>query len=120
MSRVLLVGATGFIGRHLAASLVAAGHGVTRAGRAEIDLAKKPPAEIAARLAGHDVVINTAGLAGDAAGQTMWAVHRAGIARLIATCRTAGVPRLIHLSALGAAPEGGTRFQRSKGAGEAL
>ena len=120
MSRVLIIGGTGFIGRHLAAALADAGHTVKAVGRDSIDLARDNPIALQSAIVGHAVVINAAGLARDARGQTMQAVHLDGSARLIAACRTAGVRRLIHISALGAASTESTSYQRTKGDAEAL
>lgn len=48
-------------------------------------------------------------------------VHVELVAALIAGCREAGVPRLLHMSALNADPERGpSAYLRSKGEGEYL
>jgi uncharacterized protein YbjT (DUF2867 family) len=120
MTRILIIGGTGFIGRHLVVALTEAGHPVTASSRREIDLAKHTTAAITAVISGHDLVVNAAGIARDARGQSMQAVHSDGAAKLIAACRAAGVPRLIHISALGAASDSGTGFQRTKGEAEAI
>jgi uncharacterized protein YbjT (DUF2867 family) len=83
-------------------------------------LVRDDDATLAARLAGCDVVVNAAGLVRRFGPNTLAAVHGAGTERLLRACRAAGVPRLIHLSALGAASEGETEYQRSKGHGEDL
>jgi len=118
MTRVLIVGGTGFIGRHLAGALAIAGHAVTAVGRGDLDLVRDSDAALVARLTNHDVVINCAGLIRSRGTNTMMAVHAGGIGRLAYACRAAGVRRLIHLSALGAAADGDTDYQRSKGQGE--
>ncbi|MBP2291869.1 NAD(P)H-binding protein [Azospirillum rugosum] len=119
MTAILIVGGRGFIGRHLHAALDAAGHRVTAPGRTGFDLVRDDEPTLAAKLAGQAVVINAAGLVQGHAGNSMEAVHAEGTERLVRACRAAGVPRLIHLSALGAAPDGPTRYQRTKGRGEA-
>jgi|AGTN01.3.fsa_nt_gi Nucleoside-diphosphate-sugar epimerases len=118
MTRVLIIGGTGFIGRHCAAALAAAGHSVTALGRSGLDLVQDGEAALEARLTGHDVVINAAGLVRGYGSNTMAAVHGQGTERLVRTCPAAGVSRLIHLSALGASSHGGTLYQRTKGLGE--
>ncbi len=118
MTRVLIIGGTGFIGRHCAAVLAAAGHSVTALGRSGLDLVQDGEAAISARLIGHDVVINAAGLVRGSGTNTMAAVHAQGTDRLVRACLAAGVSRLIHLSALGASSRGGTQYQQTKGLGE--
>ncbi|HLN26073.1 MAG TPA: NAD-dependent epimerase/dehydratase family protein, partial [Patescibacteria group bacterium] len=120
MTRVLIVGGTGFIGRHLAGALTAAGHPVTGLGRSGIDLVRDSDATLTARLTGYGVVINAAGLVRRFGPNTLTAVHAEGTERLVRACLAAGVPRLIHLSALGASSDGETEYQRTKGHGEDL
>ncbi|MBI3447246.1 MAG: NAD-dependent epimerase/dehydratase family protein [Magnetospirillum sp.] len=118
MTRVLIIGGTGFIGRHCVGALTAAGHSVTALGRSGLDLVRDGGAAMAAGLTGHDVVINAAGLVRGYGSNTMAAVHGQGTQRLVQACLAAGVSRLIHLSALGASTEGGTPYQQTKGLGE--
>jgi uncharacterized protein YbjT (DUF2867 family) len=120
LARILIVGGTGFIGRHIAGRLAAAGHSVMAAGRGDVDLARDDAARLQAKVAGFDVVVNCAGLVRDVGGNTMDAVHAEGAMRLFSACIGAGVVRFIHLSALGAAPQGETDYQRSKGTSEAF
>ncbi|MGE4279274.1 MAG: NAD(P)H-binding protein [Magnetospirillum sp.] len=120
MTRVLIIGGTGFIGRHCAATLTAAGHSVTPLGRQCLDLVQDDEAVLATRIKGHTVVINAAGLVRGCGRNTMAAVHAQGTERLVRACLAAGVSRLIHLSALGASSDGGTRYQQTKGRGEDL
>lgn len=118
--RVLVIGGTGFIGRHIAGRLAAEGHAVTAAGRAEVDIARGDAEMLRIKLAGFQVVVNCAGLVRDEGVNTMDAVHAEGAMRLFSACIAAGVERFIHISALGAAPQGETDFQRSKGTAEAF
>lgn len=50
----------------------------------------------------------------------MEAVHAHGTAKLLKAAAAAGVPRLLHISALGATASGDTLYQRSKGVGEEI
>ena len=118
MTRVLIAGGTGFIGRHLAGALAIAGHTVTAPGRRGLDLVKDGEAALAAKLAGHSVAINAAGLVRSHGANTMTAVHAEGTEKLVRACQAGGVRRLIHISALGAAADGATSYQKSKGQGE--
>lgn len=119
-SRVLIIGGTGFIGRHIDGRLVAAGHATFAAGRGDVDIARDDAAHLRSKLAGFDVVVNCAGLVRDEGANTMDAVHAEGAMRLFTACIAAGVARFIHISALGAAPQGETDYQRSKGTAEAF
>jgi NADH dehydrogenase len=77
------------------------------------------PVALATLVAGHDAVVNLiAILHGDEA-----AYERAHVEfpqKLAAACQQAGVKRLVHVSALGAAADGPSMYQRSKARGEAV
>jgi uncharacterized protein YbjT (DUF2867 family) len=124
----LIVGAGGFIGRHVAGRLIAQGRPVIAAGRDPARLARLLPGarsiacdltrddadRWAERLVGVEALINCAGvLGGD------YAVHDRGARALFAGARRAGVGRIIQISALGAQATGGTPYQRSKHAADA-
>lgn len=134
---LLLIGGTGFLGSHLAAVLAAAGHRLTlptrRRERAK-QLALLPTAEVIeadvhdpavlARLCrGQDAVFSLVGVLKGGEGEP----YGAGFARahvelprkIAEACGTAGVPRLIHVSALKAAADAPSGYLRSKAAGEA-
>lgn len=127
---VLIVGASGFIGRHLAARLVAEGVRVTAAGRAPDRLGRRLPGAAAIRcdlatngledwrerLAGVDAVVNCAGLFGDERGYAR--VHAGGAIALFDACRAAGVGRVLQISALGAAADAPSAYHRSKAAAD--
>lgn len=132
--RVLLTGATGFIGRHLAEALAGAGHHV-------IGLARRPPlapegasphewraADLALLtspeswcpwLDGVDVVVNAVGIMVEpASGPGFEVLHVRAPRALFEACRSAGVRRVIHLSALGADDQARSRYHLSKRAGD--
>jgi uncharacterized protein YbjT (DUF2867 family) len=133
MKRVLVLGGTGFVGRHLCEKLVRAGWSVTvatrRRGNAsavlslpglEVVQADVHGGEALARLlSGHDAVVNlVAILHGNAA-----AFERAHVAlprTLAQACLATGVRRVVHISALGAVADAPSLYQRSKAAGEAV
>lgn len=127
---VLIVGASGFIGRHLAARLVTEGVRVTAAGRSPDRLRRRLPGAAAIRcdlaadnaddwcdrLAGVDAVVNCAGLFGDDRGYAR--VHSGGAIALFDACRAAGVGRVLQISALGAAADAASAYHRSKAAAD--
>lgn len=133
--RVLVLGANGFIGSHVAAALSAAGWDV-RAGARRPDEAGRrapghewvradfrrltDPADWAPLLAGVDAVVNSVGVLQDGGGDDTRAAHVEGPRALIAACEAAGVKRLIHLSAVGADAAAGTAYARTKAQTEAM
>ncbi len=131
--RVLITGANGFIGAHLAAGMFGAGHGITACARdpnaarrqfplydwIRIDLNRDTDPSIwMPRLEGVDAVVNCAGILQGAAGQSLDAVHRDGPAALFDACAAAGVRRVIQISALGNDPGAGTHYADSKRAAD--
>ncbi|MGN6703306.1 MAG: NAD-dependent epimerase/dehydratase family protein, partial [Burkholderiaceae bacterium] len=124
---ILLTGAGGFIGRRLADALARRGHRVIGAVRdpsrlrdprfdavaADFTVDVEPAAWLL-KLAGVDLVINAAGILRERGAQTFDAIHRRGPRALFAACSLAGVPRVIHISALGADAGAVSRYHRSK------
>lgn len=131
--RVLLTGATGFIGSAILCRLQRQGHevlGVTRRrgpttdrlrphGWIELDLGHATTAEWRERLDGIDVVVNCAGVLQDGGADSTRAVHRDGPAALFAACEEAGVRKIIQISAIGAELDAPTEFQQTKALGDA-
>ncbi len=114
--KVLVTGATGFIGRHVAACLIAAGHDVLIAVRDERRAAKLFPdqrfvdcdfardlssEDWTSRLEGVEALVNCVGVLQPRRQATMEAVHRTATAALFDACAAAGIRRVIHVSALG-------------------
>jgi len=113
---VLIVGASGFVGRHLATRLRRDGVSVTEAGRrgpCRCDLARDTVADWLPRLAGVNAVVNCAGLIRDTGG-AYDAVHDRGARALFDACRSAGVTRVVQISAAGAEAGATTAYHRSK------
>jgi nucleoside-diphosphate-sugar epimerase len=113
--KVLIVGARGFIGSHLDAAFTAAGHEVWGAGRAAapdagaasgrwitLDYTRPRPPDWARMLSGFHLVINAVGILRERGRQTFQALHVAGPQALFTAAHSAGVPRIIQVSALGA------------------
>lgn len=130
--RVLLTGATGFVGGHVRDALLADGHDVVCAVRRKFDssnprlsyltadFAKDTDKSVwQARLAGIDVVINTVGIFRESRGQSFSALHTETPRALFAACADCGTVRLvIQLSALGADAHAATPYHLSKKAAD--
>lgn len=123
--RVLLAGANGFIGAHVAAALRAAGHTVVPASRRAlpggiaVDFNRDTGADAwRPRLAGIDAVVNCVGILQDSGGQSSDAIHHLAPKALFAACVAAGVRRVIHVSAISADADAGTAYAASKLLGE--
>lgn len=107
--KILICGATGFVGRHLTQSLRNAGHTVLRAVRrpagpddVAVDFCNDTSPEIwLPRLKGVSVVINAVGVLRDNPGNPMQRLHNETPVALFAACAEAKVERVVHLSALG-------------------
>lgn len=128
--RVLVTGAYGFIGAHIVASLVAAGHDVVCAVRgARVDT-RFPGLEAIAcdmardvhsedwlpRLAGVEAVVNCAGILRERGADSYTTVHEQAPLALFRACVDVGVRRVIQISALGDAGDG--EFIASKHRGD--
>lgn len=139
-SSVLVIGGSGFIGCHVVSELAKIGRHVivpTRRLEPAKHLIVLPTVDVVladvhddATLAGLlrdvDAVINLVGILhsrpahGDAPyGPDFAKAHVELPRRLAAACAANGVHRLLHVSALGADPQGPSMYQRSKAAGEA-
>jgi uncharacterized protein YbjT (DUF2867 family) len=129
--RTLVLGGTGFLGRHVCEKLQRAGHAITVPTRhtshakaiqhlprlTVVQADVHQDAELARLLPGHNAVVNlVAILHGDEA--AFERTHVALPERLARACATAGVRRLVHVSALGVTPDGPAMYQRSKARGE--
>ncbi len=131
MTSVLVLGGSGFVGRHVCEALNRAGVNVTVPTRrlparsvqmlpmvTVVQADVHDPMQLAALVRGHDAVINlVAILHGNRAAFEQ--VHVVLARSLAQACIDEGVKRLVHVSALGADLHGPSMYQRSKAQGEA-
>lgn len=114
---VLLLGATGFIGRHVAQALHAQGHTIVKLPTPQgqrMDMARMTGvADWLPCLAGVDAVVNAVGVLRERPGQPMAQVHTAAPVALFQACAQAGVRRVLQVSALGV-DAGRTAYARTK------
>ncbi|MFM7026977.1 MAG: complex I NDUFA9 subunit family protein [Limnohabitans sp.] len=131
--RILVLGGSGFVGRHVCEQLVRAGHRLTvptrRArhaaavqslpGLTVLETPDLDTSSLTRLITGHDAVVNLiAVLHGNAARFEQVHVQLPG--RIASAMQAAGVRRLVHVSALGADAQGPSMYQRSKARGEAV
>jgi uncharacterized protein YbjT (DUF2867 family) len=133
--RVAVTGANGFVGRHLVARLLHAGHDVRAliseragaekelpngAGRMEVRRADvRKPESLHGAFDEIDAVVHTVAVPTERK-QKFADVNVAGVAHVVAEARRAGVRRIVHMGALRADPASPYPYLRSKGEGEAL
>ncbi len=105
--RVLVLGASGFLGRHVCAALAAAGYEVVAVGRSRIDLVYGPPAALPALLARErpEAVVNAAGAVWDGDAALMRRLNLEVPRRLLAALNAGSRPA--HLVQLGSSAEYG-------------
>lgn len=133
---VTVFGGSGFLGRYVVQRLARAGWtirvAVRHPGRASYlkplgDIGQivplcvpvQDPEAVAASLHGATAAINLTGILFERGRQRFDAVHAEGARNIATAAAEAGVQSLVHISAIGADPEGEARYARSKGAGEA-
>lgn len=132
--RILVLGGSGFVGRHVVARLVAEGRSVvvpTRSRERARHLILLPTVEVVQadvhdpvtleRLAaGSTAMINLVGILNEPRRGDFDRVHVELARKAVAACRVAGVSRLLHMSALNADASGPSRYLASKGQAEAI
>ena len=124
--RVLLLGATGLVGRRLAEVLGRAGHelvlGVRDRAKApdgvqvvEVDFARDhDAADWLPRLQGIDAVVNAVGILAEAPGQDFESIHVRAPLALFEACSRLRVGRVVQVSAIGADARAASGYHRSK------
>jgi NADH dehydrogenase len=136
ITTVCVLGGSGFIGRHVCHALAAAGYRIRVAThdreRAKEQLILLPtvdvavanihdPAQLEAFVRGADAVINLVGVLHDGRGNRSFQSAHVELARkVVAACRSRGIGRLLHMSALASARDAPSRYLRTKGEAEAI
>ena len=134
MQRVCLLGGSGFVGRHLVAELArreVATRVITRRRNRVRHLLVVPTCEVVegnvhapggleAALGDCDAAVNLVGILNEesGSGETFQAAHAELPGRLAEACANAGVSRIVHMSALGAAADAPSAYLRTKWHGE--
>ena len=130
--RVLITGATGFVGRAVCEAVVREGHSVRGMARGSRSQALETPDvgmdwfrgsvlspdDLRRALQGCDAVIHLVGIIGEIGGQTFERVHQEGTLRVVDAALSSGVRRMIHMSALGTRPAAVSRYHQTKWAAE--
>jgi len=113
--KILVLGASGFIGRHIVEGLGTNGYEVQGKW---YDFAKKSSLEEwQERLRGFDTVINAVGIIAQTSKSTFQAVHADTPKTLFEACAKVGIQRVIQISALGS-EKGKTPYHQSKKAAD--
>ena len=132
--RTVVIGGSGFVGRHVVAKLVDRGHAVvvpTRNRERSRDLLPLPTVDVigadvhdrgtlARLMEGAHAVVNLVGMLHETARDSFERAHVELPRGIVAACRDAGVGRIVHMSALGAARDAPSRYLRTKAEGEAV
>ncbi len=141
MPTVLVTGASGFVGSHVVPELLRAGHRVVGLVRspetgARVVLRLDPslraslttrvgdvgdPASLGPALDGIDAVVHLVAIPRDrSGGRDLTRVNTGGTRNVVAAMTDRGVPRLVHLGALGVADDPTLHYASSKARAEAL
>lgn len=129
---ILVTGGTGFIGRHLIVRLLEKGENIKCLVRPSSGKARQlkvmgvqivegdvtDAASVREAVRGSDAVLSLVGLLYEPPGYTFETVHVGGVRNIVDACESHNVKRLIHISALGSAPEARSRYHKTKLMGE--
>lgn len=134
--KVLVTGATGFVGREVLRQLHGAGHAIRILARNSVsrsarEAAARYQAELqpgdvldAASLAraadGVQAVVHLVGIISEVGQSTFESVHLTGTRNTLTAAKQAGVRRFVQMSALGTRPQAASRYHQSKWAAEEL
>ena len=131
--RVLVLGGSGFVGRQVCEQLARLGWQITVPTRRAVNAASvqslpgltvieanvHQEADLARLIPGHDAVVNLVAVL-HGSEERFEQVHVDLPGKIASAMKKAGVQRLVHISALGADPQGPSMYQRSKARGETV
>jgi uncharacterized protein YbjT (DUF2867 family) len=129
--KVLVTGASGFVGHAVVDALLLRGHAVTAVVRdptRAADLAGKrvrlvtgdvlEPTTVERAAVGHDAVVHLVGVIVEPKPFTFDDMHRRATENVVAAAKAAGVRRYLHMSANGTRPDAESPYHTTKWAGE--
>jgi NADH dehydrogenase len=133
---VTVFGGSGFIGNQVTRALARQGFRVRVAvrrpalgyklplmgdvGQVEVVQANvRNPESIARALDGAEACVNLVGVLYESGRQRFQSLHAKGAEDIAAACAAQGVQKMVHVSALGADPNGASKYARTKAEGEA-
>jgi NADH dehydrogenase len=134
--KILVTGATGFVGREVLRQVHVAGHSariLVRDVKAASDRLPRPHSvvefhrgdvtearSLEGAVAGCDAVIHLVGIISEFGRVTFDRLHVEATRNMVASAQAQGVARFIHMSALGTRPEAASRYHQTKWAAEEM
>jgi NADH dehydrogenase len=131
-NRIVVLGGSGFVGRHLVNELAGRGREVVVATRARehakalfllprveiVETDVRDTTALTRITRGADAIVNLVGILNQTRGASFNDLHVGVTDSAIRACRNSGVSRLLHMSSLNADPNGPSAYLRSKGEAE--
>ena len=132
--RVLVTGATGFVGRHVVRALRSHGHRVRALYHRQPALADwqedtgievvhgsvLDPSSLIEATRDVDAIIHLVGIILERGESTFQRIHVEGTQNVVAAAEANGVRRIIHMSALGVRPHAPSKYHQTKGQAEEI